>query len=455
MLEKDLKKVTDGVYPFHMPGHKRQREWTEGLLDLDLTEICGTDDLHDPEGIIKDAQLRGAQLCKTVSTIFLSGGATCGILAAISALCRRGDKIIVARNCHKSVYNACLINGLDTTFVYPTIKPRLGTFGEVLPSSIAAAMEESGAKVVVITSPTYEGILSDVKTIAQIVHKNKGILVVDSAHGAHLGWSDYFPKSARTLGADLVIESGHKTLPCLTGAAMLQVCSHRVSYSALQAQLGIFETSSPPYPIICSIDRVYGKIKEEDIFTPFAKRLDHFYEQAQYLTHLSLFQSGDFDRSKLVISCADADVSGFELKRILREEFNIELEMAMPAYALAMTSPADTDEGFEALLFALLKIDGRLNKKASGLTPPPPTPEKRLAPHEATDPDFGNRDEAEGKISAEYICAYPPGSPVIIPGEVLSGEVLSYLDNLYASGAQIKSSLGKYPENIAFLKEKD
>ena len=197
MLEKDILKITDGVYPFHMPGHKRQKEWTDGLLDIDVTEITGADNLHAPTGVIRDAQHRASKLFGTIATIFLSGGSTAGVLSSISAVCGFENKIIIGRNCHKSVYNACLLNHLDVSYVYPAVKHRLGIYGEVMPVDVDLAMKESGAKVVVITSPTYEGVVSDIKTIAKTVHKNGGILVVDSAHGAHLGFNDYFPKSAK------------------------------------------------------------------------------------------------------------------------------------------------------------------------------------------------------------------------------------------------------------------
>lgn len=455
MLENDLKKVIDGVYPFHMPGHKRQKEWTEGLLDLDLTEISGADDLHSPNGIIYEAQRRVSRQLGTVSTIFLSGGSTCGILSAISALCDRGEKILIARNCHKSVYNACLINGLDTRFVYPVLKPRLGCFGEVRASDVAEALDKHPAKVVVITSPTYEGILSDVAGIAKVVHRHKALLVVDSAHGAHLGLSDYFPKSARSLGADIVIESAHKTMPCLTGAALLHVCSHRVSYDALQEALGIYETSSPPYPILCSIDRGYKAATNHKLFEEYVKRLDRFYESAKALRHLSLFESGDFDRSKLVIFCGNSDISGFGLKKLLLDKYALETEMAFPFYTLAMTSAADTDEGFERLLTALIDIDGKLSHRESGALLTPPRATQSLPLSESRETVILPESEGRSKICAEFVYAYPPGSPIIAPGEIYSEEISDYISYLSAAGAQVYSSKGTFPEKLAFFAEKD
>ena len=451
MLEKDILKITDGVYPFHMPGHKRQKEWTDGLLDIDVTEITGADNLHAPTGVIRDAQHRAAKLFGTIATIFLSGGSTAGVLSSISAVCGFENKIIIGRNCHKSVYNACLLNHLDVSYVYPAVKHRLGIYGEVMPVDVDLAMKESGAKVVVITSPTYEGVVSDVKTIAKTVHKNGGILVVDSAHGAHLGFNDYFPKSARELGADIVIESAHKTLPCLTGAAFLHICSHRVSYLALQEKLGIFETSSPSYPIMCSTCRAVTAIKENDLFTPYVKRLEAFYEKAGELENLCVFETADFDKGKIVISTENTNISGFELKKLLLENYKIETEMAMPAYTLAMTSIADTDEGFDRLIDALMDIDKTLSpaKKSFVSAPPKAKKIKELFGNES---EFVKRAESINKVSAEFIFAYPPGSPIVAPGEEITPEILEYLDRLSATGAQVLSSCGNYPSFVSIIK---
>ncbi len=449
MLEKDLKKVIEGVYPFHMPGHKRNPRWTEGLHTLDITEISGADDLHAPSGIIAAAQSRATALYGTVSTLFLTGGSTCGILSAIWAACRQGDKIIIGRNCHRSVYNACMLRGLSVNYIYPEVEPRLGCFGKIQPAALATALEESGAKVVVVTSPTYEGIHSDIKALARLVHGKGGILIVDAAHGAHLGFKDYFGPSPRDLGADLVIESAHKTLPCLTGAALLHICSHRVSYRALQEALGIFETSSPPFPIVASIDRALTAIREEDIFTPYAAGLEEFYAAAKNFKRLSLFSSGSFDRGKLVISTSGSNISGFELKDRLLEDYKIETEMAMPNYTLAMTSPADSAEGFDRLLAALSEIDATLLSAPVALAPAPPRMRAVLPLNFAGDTEDIPLRRAVGRVSAEFVYAYPPGSPIIAPGEIFSAEAADYIATLEEAGAKIYSSSSSFPKYLS------
>ena len=454
MLEKKIKKLTNGVYPFHMPGHKRREEWLEGLNLLDITEIVGADDLNAPSGIIKDAQECAAELFKVFKTFFLTGGSTCGILSAISAVSGLGDKIIIPRNCHKSVYNAVLLNRLNPYYILPDTVDELNTYGAVSAESVANAMEKSQAKIVVITSPTYEGIVSDIKSIAEEVHSRNGILIVDSAHGAHLGFSENFPKSARNLGADIVIESAHKTLPCLTGGAFLHICSNRVCPDLVKEKISLFQTSSPPFPIICSLDRFVSKAAAQDLFSEYKDLLCEFRDSAKKWKVLKLFTGGyDFDGGKLVISCKNANITGFELKNLLLKKYKIELEMAMPDYLLAMTSIADTKEGFNRLSEALYEIDKSLclTKKDTVLLP-----EKTISRLPLSDAQDRAKNlvlpcDAVGKICGEFIYAYPPGSPIIAPGEEVTPEILSYLSGLYSSGGQVISSKGFFPEKIAII----
>lgn len=455
MLEKDLKKVIDGVYPFHMPGHKRQKEWLEGLYELDLTEITGADNLHNPDGIIAECQATATKLYKTKKTFLLTGGSTSGIHSAISAVCETNNKIIIARNCHKAVYNSVTVNRLDVSYVYPQAEPSLDCYGKVTPRDIAEEMDRSGAKAVVITSPTYEGIVSDIEGIAKEVHRRGGILVVDSAHGAHLDFNDYFPKSARSLGADIVIESAHKTLPCLTGAALLHLCTDAVTPAAIRRAIGIYLTSSPPYPILCSLDRFIGYKDKQTLFASYVKRLGHFYTETASLKGLKIIKPDD--PSKIIISCKGTNINGFELKERLFKEFDIELEMAMPSYALAMTSVADTDEGFARLLSALTKISATLSpeEKKRILLPPTPKVKRPLTEKRPFSCEILPLWHSAGRTSADYVYAYPPGCPIVAPGEEITAEILEYIDDLSVCGAQIFSDGEFFPEFISVFREKD
>ncbi len=452
MLTKKIKKGIKGTYPFHMPGHKRNYKYLKNYAPLDVTEIETTDNLHNPTGAIKSALERTTALFGAKKTFYITGGSTTAVLASIKAVTKSGDRIILARNCHKSVWSASEVLRLKPDFVYPKINSSLSVFGEVSPKEVEALLNESPASVVIVTSPTYEGIVSDITSIAKVVHEHGALLIVDSAHGAHLGFSDKFPKSARHLGADIVIESAHKTLPCLTGSAMLHVCSERVNETKIAEAVSTFMTSSPPYPLIFSLDDMTRLLenKKDALFKSYNDKLDRFYKKCKTLKNLFAFSGEDafsFDKGKILILTKKANINGFELKKLLLKE-GIASEMAERDFCLCMTSIADTAYGFRKLFSALKKIDKSLtfSEKENSFKVFKPT-RKRFS-FEIEKTEFLDADRCENKVSAEYIFAYPPGCPIIAPGEVITAELLLLLKEAETNGANIYSSSGKYPESI-------
>lgn len=300
------------LYPFHMPGHKRSRGMMDmpPVADMDITEIDGFDNLHHACGIIAEAQQRAARVCGAGRTWFLVNGSTCGLLAAIFACTRRGGRILVARNCHKAVYNAIELNGLNPVYVYPRVHREYGIYEAVAPEQVRRLLEKyKDIQAVVVTSPTYEGVISDIKAIAGIAHEHQVPLIVDEAHGAHLGFSPEFETSAVACGADLVIQSLHKTLPSMTQTALLHLCGPgadagsdsldfaetpgacRESYSApgacsaddrarvdaakVQKYLSMFQSSSPSYVLMAGMDRCIGLLESQGgaLFSAYAGRL--------------------------------------------------------------------------------------------------------------------------------------------------------------------------------------
>ncbi|MEE1516291.1 MAG: aminotransferase class V-fold PLP-dependent enzyme, partial [Lachnospiraceae bacterium] len=242
-LYEKLNSYSDGdVYPFHMPGHKRNMPLFKSAYDYDITEIEGFDNLHHARGILRESMDMAAGFYGTKKTYYLVNGSTCGLLSAISAVVEYGDKIIIARNCHKAVYNAVYMNNLKASYIYPKPVENTSILGGIHPKDVEKALEENpDAKAVVITSPTYEGVVSYVQAIAKVVHE-KGIpLIADEAHGAHFSMSGYFPKSALECGADIVIQSVHKTLPSLTQTALLHICSDMVDESKVERYLSIYQ----------------------------------------------------------------------------------------------------------------------------------------------------------------------------------------------------------------------
>ncbi len=427
--------------PMHMPGHKRNTELFPQLAgaELDITEIDGFDNLHNSQGILKASMEKCAKLRGADRAFYLVNGATCGILASVHALVRRGDKVICARNCHKSVYNALELVGAEVRFVLPKISEELGCYGEISVTDIKAAIAEThGVKLVIITSPTYEGIVSDVEGIC-CAAKDIPVLV-DAAHGAHLGIG--WLKSAIECGADIVVESLHKTMPSLTQTA---VCYTSDKYAdKISKSLAVFETSSPSYILMSAIDGCVRLIADrgEELFGSWQKNLDLFYEGARTLKILKIYcGQGAFayDRSKIVIYGA----RGADITSALRKR-GIEPEMTSLYYTVCMTGVGDTEESVTHLLKALIEADKEISA-CEGSMIYPPLPQKRFLPDGVRDKPhtFTELKDSVGKISAEYLFAYPPGIPLVIPGEEISAEIATLICSYEAAGVEILGSSGK------------
>ena len=435
IIYQKLKQLeTNGHYPFHMPGHKRncQDEFSNTIpFSLDITEITGYDDLHHPEGMIREAMDDFKKIYKTKESYFLINGSTAGNLAAMASVCSFGDKILIARNCHKSVYHGVELLGLDPVYVYPKINED-GMCEGITKDQISRVLrEEKGIKAAVIVSPTYEGVVSDIKEIADMLHSQGILLIVDEAHGAHFPFYEGFPKSAVFQGADLVIQSLHKTLPSLTQTGLLHLCTDRIQKEWVQSRLSIFQTSSPSYLLMASIDYCVHRCQEEkESFQQYEKLMNSFYGKLEALRHLKRIKTDDF--GKVVISVRDSSINGMELFRLLRDQYDIEPEMAEIHYLIAMTSVCDTREGILKLEHALLDIDGRLQgiRKENHMEMKMAEVPKIMLPSEAVKQRKGkiSLEQSEGKISGDYIYLYPPGIPLIVPGEKITGRVLDKIE---------------------------
>ena len=296
-------------YAFHMPGHKRNVNFMEENLPfgIDITEIEGFDDLHHCEGILKDAQTRAASVYGAEETHFLVNGSTVGILSALAGCTRRGDEVLIARNCHKSVYHAVEIFGMKPVYIYPKKQENEEAVlsGCVDAADVEQILEQRREiRAVMIVSPSYDGVVSDIKKIAGIVHKYGIPLIVDEAHGAHFGFHDYFPENANRLGADIVIHSVHKTLPSLTQTALLHMNGSIVDRKRVERYLHILQSSSPSYVLMAGIDACIHMLetRKDEVFGNYAENLDSLREKLRKMTHLKLCESTSYDRSKIVIS---------------------------------------------------------------------------------------------------------------------------------------------------------
>lgn len=426
-------------YPFHMPGHKRNflPESMKDPYQIDITEITDFDNLHHAEGILKENQDLAAQIYGTDFTYFLVNGSTAGILAAVSACTSRNGKLLMARNCHKAVYHGAYLRGLETVYIYPSYDPVCGLNGRISPEDVEKALErDRSIQAVLITSPTYEGVVSDIESIAHIVHRYEIPLIVDEAHGAHFIFHNAFPVSALDQGADIVIHSLHKTLPAPTQTAVLHTKGNRISVEQLEHFLGIYQTSSPSYILMGGISACLRFLKEngEEAFREFAGRIQECRGRLRQMKVLRLieeelngeFSAYTFDCSKFVISTAGSCISGPKLHEILRNRYHLEMEMEAEHYVIALTSVLDTQEGLDRLASALLDIDEELWGEQHHDVKVNFQDSSEVFHAEQVYPIFkgieGRKkkvllEQSEGQVSGEYAYLYPPGIPLLTPGE--------------------------------------
>ena len=346
-------------YPFHMPGHKRNLK-IDPLLDeiakVDITEITGFDDLHHPEEMIRDLMDNLKQIYGTEESYLLVNSSTAGNLSAIAALCKIGDKILVARNCHKSVYHAIELLGLDPVYIYPEVDEDGICEGITKEQVEAVIKEEKMIKAMVLVSPTYEGRISDIRGISDVLHQYDIPLIVDEAHGAHFIYHEAFPESAVSTGADIVIQSLHKTLPAMTQTGLLHLCTDCVSKEMMQKKLSIFQSSSPSYVLMSSIEQcIHICDGNRGYFQQYCERLWILREKLEKLQHIQLVRTDDI--GKLVFSVKNTMISGEKLFEILRDQYHLEMEMSELYYVIAMTSICDTQEGYDRLYEAMTEID--------------------------------------------------------------------------------------------------
>ncbi len=478
LLERLQQYRDSDICAMHMPGHKRLSPLMPELYGIDITEIDGFDNLHDARGILKDAQERAARLFGADRTWFLVNGSTCGLLAGIFAATKPGDTVLVARNCHKAVYHALALRGLKPIYLYPK-RTDGGYAGATSPEEVREALAQTGANACIITSPTYEGVVSDIHAMANACHERGAVLIVDEAHGAHLPLlqdpagvteqsgeakqSDgleqrdkveqsevHFPSSALSLGADVVVQSVHKTLPAPTQTALLHVMGERVAMETVEQYLAVFETSSPSYPLMAGIDLCMEWLETEGeaAAEAYRKCLGAFYEEARELRNLQVLSAEGRDPGKVLLS-AKCRMTGRQIYDILRNRFGVQPEMATEDYCLLMTSICDGEEQFRRVLDALRTMDdeptdafekdelpdeaeptadrqageGELDDAFPHAVAVCPMMEALTAPRRRVPIASLTGDE----VSAEWVGAYPPGIPLIAPGERVK-EVLSRLN---------------------------
>ena len=443
-----------------MPGHKRHAfgAMSEEYASIDFTEVDSLDDLHDPEGIILESEKNAARVLGADASYFLINGSTAGILAAVSASVKKGGKLLMVRGSHKSAYNAAYLRGLRTAYIYTKGPDEDGIYDAVTVDDVTKALDENpDAEAVFIVSPTYEGRMSDIASIAKEVHSRNIPLIVDEAHGAHLSFTKGCASDAIRCGADIVIQSLHKTLPAPTQTAVLSVKGDLADKGAIRRFLSIYQSSSPSYPLMSMIDGCIRYMSENseklvqnlhDNFENLLKRLE-VCDKLICGPKIADLHSGKADYGKLVISARNTCISGKEIADILRDRYRIETEMAAPGFVLAMFTVCDGQGGYDKVAGALTDLNTRLERygllaqdgeKPVDISTPLPEPVIRMSLSDAIDGDTEEIafSESAGRISSSMVFLYPPGTPIVAPGEEITPEHVKYIDNCLKAGFNVK-----------------
>lgn len=514
ILSKLDKYKDENIVPMHMPGAKRNKELIELYMgdmgnpyEKDITEINGFDNMHNAETIIKDAFDEAAELYGADESWYLVNGSTAGNMSAICGVTHKNDVVIMARNCHISVYNAVILNELNPVYIYPEYDEEYGYYKgitlkeiKVIVDKYSSDHDRNDIKAVILTSPTYEGNVSDIKSIAEYLHQYNIPLIVDEAHGAHFNFSESFPQSAVKSGADVVINSVHKTLPSLTQTAIMHINYGIVDVERIRRYWNIYQSTSPSYILMSSIARSLSIVKNngDKLFAEYVDKLTILRNGLSELKHIRLINTDDI--SKLVLGYKDAKW----LYDTLFYKYKIQLEMSSIKYVIAMTSIFDSQEYYDRVLAALKEIDEELdNRVLAALKEIDEEIDESISKYDREDilnskvdkdldnrfnsihngeadnrlnyssinnQDNGNKinvvdfrdeqaltiaeafnrrdlsgcDEIQmnnekiyGKISGESVYVYPPGIPILCPGEVITRKIIAILEAAGEAGLEV------------------
>lgn len=460
---------------FHVPGHKMGQGFNpigidvfKEILKIDMTEISGLDDLHQPDGVILEAEQRAARVFRAEHTFFLVNGSTTGNIAMIMAVCQPGDNIIVQRNVHKSVIHGIMLARAIPIYISPEIIPTLGIPGSIKKEQLIETLKSHpDAKAVFIMNPNYYGIGIDLTEIIKLIHDHNIPVLIDEAHGAHFGFHPKLPKSSLDMGADIVVQSTHKTLSAMTMGSMLHVKSKYVDIERLKLFLSMVQTSSPSYPIMASLDLTCQLLdsKGQSLWEDILQVLNWFYEKTHLLKSLivehKLNEHYYIDPLKIVIHSQYKNISGFYIQKLL-EEKNIYTELADLNNTLSIVTYGTRSQDLELLYKGLNEIDDNI---ISGLENENIKDTNNIQITEELYSIYNNKSKISlekiiygknkevslfdsiGKIAAEMVIPYPPGVPVLQLGEEITQEAINYIILLKNNGARFNgvhdSSLNK------------
>lgn len=463
ILDELMKNNKNNLISFHVPGHKNgkiydllgYKDLLESIYKMDTTEIIGTDNLHSPEGIIKKSQEKASRVFKSDKTYFLVNGTTCGIQASIMSICNDNDKILVNRDCHHSVINACILGNINPVYIDYKLDNDYFILEGVLEEDVIKSIDENlDAKALVLTYPTYYGATYDLEKICEYAHKKNMVVIVDEAHGAHLGLSEKLPKTALEQGADIVIQSTHKTLPSFTQSSMLHIKGGKVDSSKISEILRIIETSSPSYLLMSSLEiatEIYEKYGR-DLMDKLLENIDNFIKDISKNDFVKVYNK--FDKTKIFISLKKLGITGYELEKILRKN-NIQVELSNYYGVLLICTISNYYDDFESIKNDINNIitdkKDKYFEELRTINYPKIIPKKILNPREAF---YKNKKSVKiydsiGQISGEYIIPYPPGVSILSPGEIITKEIIDYI--LYLKEMNISGISDTSLENIKII----
>ncbi|MDP4180012.1 MAG: aminotransferase class I/II-fold pyridoxal phosphate-dependent enzyme [Bacillota bacterium] len=466
------KYVEDKVVQFHVPGHKQGRgipefcEFVgERVLQMDANGMEDLDFANNPTSVIYEAERLMANIFGAQNAYFLVNGTTAGVQAMIMSACEPGDKIILPRNAHKSTIGGIILSGAMPIYIQPEINEKIGIAMGITEESLKKAIKENPhAKAVFLINPTYYGIASDLKSVVRIAHRNNMAVLVDEAHGAHMSFHDDFPLTAMEVGADMSAASMHKTAGSMTQSSVLLLRSNVISPDRVKQVLNLTHTTSSSYVLMTSLDIARKQLaaKGSDLLeeTLYLARLAR--EEINKIDGLYAFGKelvgapgcNDFDETKLGINVAGIGLTGYQMEKKLRKEYNIQVEMSDLYNILAILTIGDRKEDLEILVNALKDIaqkQGAREYRATTIVPN--NPKLIVSPRDAfySDKKVVALENSIGEISGEMVMAYPPGIPVICMGERISQEIIDYIKLLKEEKCALQGTADPYVNEIRVL----
>lgn len=438
---------------FAMPGHKGGKgilkKFKKNIFKYDVTELEDTEDLHAPNHFMRESNKATSEFFGCLDSFYLVNGSTGGIFAMLCAACNPGDTIAVNRVCHISVINACAILGLEPVFIPQEIIPTFSIPEAINQKSLVNILDTHDVKAVLITSPSYYGLCSDIETISKITHTRGIPLLVDEAHGAHFSASKrVFPKSSILQNADIVVQSAHKTLNAMNQSAFLHFNSDMVNKNKLRSALSMLQTSSPSYPIVISADLARKELQSGGKWENVYERCEYLRNKITATTNVQFittmlnykYNIAAVDETRIVMNFAAYNTTGFKISEILRTKYKIDIEMADLFNVVCIATPSNKERDFVRLENAIISICKNLEPSESEPAfPAPPIPKMTMSPQKAFYSNSRNvrLDEALGCVSRSTIVAYPPAVPIICAGELVDQESIGYINALKSIGAQI------------------